>query len=168
MVNRVVERFFAAVVLCVLVGTALPAQSRLTEEVLVARSDIGIFGGELVVNQRAEPKTLNPATAVDNVSREVIRCTIADLIHINRETQRTEPALAKAWTVTPDGRRYTINLRKGLRFSDGHALDADDVIFSFKVYLDEKVRSPQRDLLILGGKPIAVSKVDPYTVQFDL
>jgi len=168
MVNRVVERFVAAAVLCVLVGTALPAQSRLTEEVLVARSDIGAFGGELVVNQRAEPKTLNPATAVDNVSREVIRCTIADLIHINRETQRTEPALAKAWTVTPDGRRYTINLRKGLRFSDGHPLDADDVIFSFKVYLDERVRSPQRDLLILGGKPIAVSKVDPYAVQFDL
>ena len=77
------------------------------EDLLVSRAEPGRFGEQLVVNQRAEPKTLNPVAVVDSVSREVIQCTIADLIHINRETQRTEPALAKAWTVSPDGRRYT-------------------------------------------------------------
>src|SRR5262249_27562115 len=46
--------------------------------------------------------------------------------------------------------------------------DADDVIFSFQVYLDEKVHSPQRDLLVVGGKPISAEKVDPYTVRFTL
>jgi peptide/nickel transport system substrate-binding protein len=41
-------------------------------------------------------------------------------------------------------------------------------LFSFKVYLDEKVHSPQRDLLQVGGKPIQVQKLGPYQVAFDL
>src|SRR6202007_2207173 len=55
-----------------------------------------------------------------------------------------------------------------LRFSDGQPFDADDVIFSFQVYLDEKIDSPQRDLLIVGGEPIVVQKLDSYTVRFQL
>jgi peptide/nickel transport system substrate-binding protein len=98
----------------------------------------------------------------------VIHRLSADLIHINRETQKTEAALAKSWTVSRDGLRYTVELRQGIRFSDGIPLDADDVIFSFQVYLDEKVRSPQRDLLILDGKPITVRKLDQYRVAFEL
>jgi peptide/nickel transport system substrate-binding protein len=123
----------------------------------------------LIVSLRAEPKTLNPLTAADAPSREVILGAMqADLVHINRETQLTEPALAKSWNVSPDHLRYTLTLRRGLRFSDGQPVDADDVIFSFHVYLDESVHSTQRDLLIIGGKPIAVRKADPWTVVFEL
>jgi peptide/nickel transport system substrate-binding protein len=125
-------------------------------------------GGRLVVALRSEPKTLNPVLAQDAASRDVIRCLTADLIDINRATQRTEPALAKSWNISPDGREYTLHLRRGLRFSDGQPFDADDVVFSFKLYLDEQIDSPQRDLLVVGGKPIAVNKVDAYTVQFEL
>ena len=137
-------------------------------DVLVSRADVGRSGGQLVIVQRAEPRTLNPLIAVDRPSGEVIRLTIADLIHINRETHQTEPALAKSWTAAPDGRRYSLRLRQGIHFSDGDLFDADDVLFSFQVYLDEKVASPQRDLLMVGGQPITVRKLDQYTVQFDL
>jgi peptide/nickel transport system substrate-binding protein len=34
--------------------------------------------------------------------------------------------------------------------------------------MDQAVDSPQRDLLIIDGKPIAVTKLDPYTVRFAL
>jgi peptide/nickel transport system substrate-binding protein len=124
-------------------------------------------GGRLVVAQRAEPKTLNPVTALDSASREVIHRMMADLVHINRATQRTEPALASSWTVSAGGRRFLLHLRRGLRFSDGHPFDADDVVFTFQVYLDERVGSPQRDLLIVGGKPIAVRKQGPWAVAFE-
>ncbi|MGA3301335.1 MAG: ABC transporter substrate-binding protein, partial [Candidatus Acidiferrales bacterium] len=67
-----------------------------------------------------------------------------------------------------DGRQYTLQLRRGLRFSDGAPFDADDVVFSFQVYLDEKIDSAQRDLLVVGGKPITVVKVDQYTVRFEM
>jgi peptide/nickel transport system substrate-binding protein len=41
-------------------------------------------------------------------------------------------------------------------------------VFSFQLYLDEKIHSPQRDLLVVGGKPIEVQKIDQYTVRFTL
>jgi peptide/nickel transport system substrate-binding protein len=139
-----------------------------SEEVLVSRSPVGIPGGRLVVALRAEPKTLNPAISQDAPSRDVLGRMHADLIHINRASQLTEPALAKSYKVSHDGLHYTVKLRKGIRFSDGDPFDADDIVFTFKVYMDEKVHSPQRDLLILEGKPISVQKLDQHTVRFDL
>jgi peptide/nickel transport system substrate-binding protein len=138
------------------------------EEVRVSDNQTGHPGGSLVVSLRSEPKTLNPVTSVDASSREVIAQMNGDLVHINRLSQQTEPALAKKWSVSKDGLRYTMQLRRALRFSDGFPLDADDVVFSFNAYLDERVHSPQRDLLIIGDKPIAVKKVDAYTVAFTL
>lgn len=138
------------------------------EDVLVTRGELGGRGGRLVASLRTDPKTLNPVTAVDVASEEVIALLCADLIHINMLTQGTEPALAKSWKVSPDGKRYTLELRRGIRFSDGQPFDADDVVFSFKVYLDEHVHSPQRDLLEVGGEPIRVSKLGPYRVVFEL
>jgi peptide/nickel transport system substrate-binding protein len=157
----------AAAIICI-GSAAFAAQSGTDEERLVAESASGRTGGRLVIAMRSEPKTLNPVLAQDAPSRDVIRCLTADLIHINRASQKTEPALAKSWTVSPDGRQYTLRLQRGLRFSDGQPLDADDVLFSFQVYLDEKIGSPQRDLLVVGGKPISVAKVDQYTVRFEM
>jgi len=138
------------------------------EELLVTENPPGRIGGRMVVGLRSEPKTLNPVLATDDTSRDVIRCMTSDLIHINRENLKTEPALAKSWTVSRDGKQYTLHLRQGLRFSDGQPMQADDVLFSFHLYLDEKVHSPERDLLVIGGKPVEVQKVDDYTVRFDL
>ena len=76
--------------------------------------------------------------------------------------------MAKSWTVSRDGREYVLQLRRGLLFSDGHPMDADDVVFTFRVYLDEAVHSPQRDLLIVGGQPIGVEKMDSTHVRFRL
>src|SRR5215510_2431580 len=138
------------------------------EELLTQAGEKGAPGGRLIVSLRADPKSLNPVTAIDLPSKQVIALLCADLIHINAYTQHTEPALAKSWSVSPDGRHYTLELRRGIRFSDGHAFDADDVVFSFQIYLDEKVDSPQRDLLKVGDKPIQVRKLGPYQVAFDL
>lgn len=161
-----------ALVVCLLTAVCLagtPAPETVSPGEELEHVDVnGQYGGRLVIGQRAEPKTLNPVTATDAASREVIGRIHADLIEINRASQQTEPALAKSWKISPDGRTFTLNLRNGIRFSDGHPFDADDVLFSFEVYLDEKVGSPQRDLLIIDGKPPIVTKVDPYTVKFVL
>lgn len=151
-------------------GIAASAQTATESatELLVSKGEIGRPGGRLILSLRAEPKTLNPLIAVDAPSREVIGLMQADLIHINRSSQLTEPALAKRCKVSKDGLEYTIELRRGLQFSDGHPLDADDVLFTFRVYLDEAVHAPQRDLLIVGGKPIEVRKIDAQHILFKL
>ena len=135
---------------------------------LVLPGPAGRSGGHLVSAQRTEPKTLNWAVAADSGSREVLQCLMADLIHINRQSLATEPALAKSWKVSRNGLHWELTLRQGVKFSDGHPFDADDVVFTFQAILDEQVHSPQRDLLMLEGKPIAVHKLDSYRVAFDL
>ncbi len=135
---------------------------------MVIKGEVGVFGGTLVISQRSEPKTLNPLIAIDSSSREIIGLITADLIHIDRYTQLPEPGLAMSWTTSSDRRRYTLHLRRGLRFSDGHPFDADDVMFSFQCYLDENVHSPQRDLLVISGVPLSLRKVDQLTVVFSL
>jgi peptide/nickel transport system substrate-binding protein len=162
-------RLHMCLLACVCLAAAPASEAAQPGEELARMAEVtGRYGGHLTIGQRSEPKTLNPITATDAVSREVIGRLMGDLIEINRSSQQTEPALAKLWKISPDGRTFTLQLRKGIRFSDGHPFDADDVVFSFGVYMDERVDSPQRDLLILDGKPIAVTKVDQYTVRFEL
>ncbi len=138
------------------------------EDFQEVKCPIGHAGGQIVISQRSEPKTLNPLLAMDGASREIIGLLSADLIHINRYSQQTEPALAMSWTLSSDRRRYTLHLRRGVRFSDGHPFDADDVVFTFQCYLDERIHSPQRDLLVISGSPISAQKIDEYTVVFAL
>jgi len=156
------NRFRLAVALALL--CCAPAQ---TEELLTTSGTPGVYGGRIILAQRSPPKTLNPVNAIDGASREVIQLLMADLIHINRLSQRTEMAVAQNVEAAPDGRRYTVRLRRDLRFSDGHPFDADDVLFTFQVYLDEKVASPQRDLLVVGGKPLSIHKQDAQTLIFE-
>jgi peptide/nickel transport system substrate-binding protein len=148
-------------------GVAVRAQQeKSNQEYLKISGEIGRPGGRLVVSLRAEPKTLNPVVAADAPSQEVISAMQSDLVHIDRATQLTGPALAKSWKISADGLDYTLKLRHKLRFSDGQPLDADDVLFTFRVYLDESVHAPQRDLLIVGDKPIEARKLDAYTLMF--
>src|ERR1700724_4810830 len=156
----------ALVVIAAPAARALAQRANSTEELLRLSGEAGRFAGRLVTSLRAEPKTLNPFVATDAPSQEVIGVMQADLVHINRATQLTEPALAKSWKGSSDGLDYTLTLRQGLHFSDGQPLDAEDVLFTFRVYLDEAVHAPQRDLLIIGGKPITVRKVDALTLVF--
>jgi peptide/nickel transport system substrate-binding protein len=153
---------FLAVIVTLLAAASTSAQDKQPQ------TEIGRSGGRITVALRTDPKTLNPILAVDTTSREVIGAMQADLVHINRQTQRTEPALASSWKASPDGRKFTLALRRDVKFSDGAPFTADDVVFTFQLYLDEALSSPQRDLLIIDNKPIAVKKIDNYTVEFDL
>jgi peptide/nickel transport system substrate-binding protein len=158
------RRLLPAAGLLALVACGAPSR-----EPAAARDGGGpVRGGRLVAALTSEPKTFNPATASDAASLAAIELMSASLVHIDRQDQQAKPRLAERWTVDDGGRRYTLVLRPGLRFSDGHPATADDVVFSFQVYLDEKVGSPQRDLLIVGGQPIQVRKLDDRTVEVRL
>ena len=137
-------------------------------EAAAAGPSIGEPGGRLVVALRAEPRTLNPVLPLQNPAITVVRRLTADLLHINRATQEVEAGLAESWQVSDDGRVYRLQLRRDVRFSDGEPFDADDVLFSFEVYLDEEIGYPGRALLVVDGEPIVVRKIDAYSVEFEL
>ena len=127
----------------------------------------GQSGGRLVAALRADPKTFNPVIVLESATREALRPLFADLIEIDRETQETQAALAHRWSVSADGRILDVELRPGLRFSDGAPLTSEDVLFTFRVFADQRVGSPRRDLLVVGGRPLEVRALGPLQVRFE-
>ena len=118
-------------------------------------------GGEIVASLRSEPGNYNryfEATAPADV---VSLLTHARLVRVNRVTDDLEAALAESWTRSPDGLTYTLALRREVRFSDGAPFTSADVLFSFEAaYLPE---STIRSGLLVGGKPLQATAVDPHT-----
>jgi peptide/nickel transport system substrate-binding protein len=49
------------------------------------------------------------------------------------------PDIATSWTVSPDGKSITFNIRKGVKFSSGNPLTSKDVEFSFARLVNLKV-----------------------------
>jgi len=90
------------------------------------------------------------------------------LIGRNAETLQIEPNLAESWTQSPDHLKWTFKLRKGVRWSDGVPLSADDVVFTFQLIYDKSLPIPARDILTFSGRQMIVKKIDAGTVQFTL
>ncbi len=78
------------------------------------------------------------------------------------------PQVAKGYEISADGRRTTLFLRKGMKWSDGAPFTADDFVFWYQeMYLNkELVPSPAPDMAS-GGKQGRVVKVDETTVAFE-
>ena len=76
------------------------------------------------------------------------------------------PNMAKGWSVSDDGRVTTIQLRRGMRWSDGHPFTADDFVFWFEdIYNDPQLVSVKSIFFQSNGQPGRVEKVDDYTIQ---
>src|SRR5262245_45007063 len=127
-------------------------------------------GGELIASLRSEPATYNRylpnggGAAVELVTL----LTQARLVRVNRVTDELEPWVAEKWNAAADGVTYTITLRDGVKFSDGHPLTTDDVLFSLRVAYDTSVQSVLAVALQVNGKPLQASAVDARTLTIRL
>src|SRR3954470_10761904 len=92
---------------CVLLCLAAVADQRAP----VPAAGSGRRGGQLVVAERSAPRAFNPVVITDNPTKPILERINSDLIHINRRTFKTEPALAASWSASRDGREYTLKLR---------------------------------------------------------
>src|SRR4030095_3658662 len=86
----------------------------------------GKQGGRLVMAVFGEPKTFNPITANESSSTDVIAALFAGLVGTDYKKFEQFPALAQSWSVADDKKTWTFKLRKGLRWSDGQPLTAND------------------------------------------
>ncbi len=117
----------------------------------------GVLSGTLV----GDPGTFNPALARRGSALEVSRLMFAGLLMPDKASGFS-PDLAADFQQAEDGRRYRVQLKPALVWSDGQPLGANDVVFSFeRVYGDG--RSP-------GSLPrgLKVSAPDERTVEFIL
>jgi peptide/nickel transport system substrate-binding protein len=83
-------------------------------------------GGEFRALLPAEPVDLDPNSSRDEVSLLLAPNLYSRLVMLDADA-RLHPDLAERWEVSPDGRRYTFHLRRGVSWHDGRPFQAADV-----------------------------------------
>lgn len=133
---------------------------------LQSQLPIGKFGGTFVSSTIGEgPKTFNPFNTKDNISAQMSEIMYDGLVTTNPVTGETIPKLAKSFSV--NGKEYIVNLRHGLKWSDGKPITADDVVFTWQnIIFDGFGNTSTRDSVMIDGKLPTVEKIDDYTVKF--
>lgn len=95
-------------------------------------------GGVLVYGRGGDSVSLDPGKETDGESLNVADNIFDTLVQFKIGTTEVEPALATKWTISPDKKTYTFELRKGVKFHDGTDFNADAVLFSFLRQHDPK------------------------------
>lgn len=135
---------------------------------LQSQAPIGKFGGELKKSTIGEgPKTFNPFNSKDNISS-----TMSELMYDGLLTtcpKDGEPIVKLAKSFEINGLDYIIHLRRGVKWSDGKEITADDVVFTWQnIIFDGFGNTSTRDSLVIDGKLPSIKKLDKYTVKFTL
>lgn len=78
---------------------------------------------------------------------------------------KPEPVLAVSWSVNDDATQWTFKLREGVKFHDGTAFDAEDVVYSLGRVQDPELDSPAASTIKMVEK---IEAVDAKTIRMTL
>lgn len=115
---------------------------------------------------RSDIRSTDPGVNRDGPTDGVVQHMVEGLVAYREDTS-VGPLLAEKFDVSGDGKTYTFTLRPGVTFHNGAKLAADDVVWSWKRYLDPATN--WRCLSEFGGgvaKLESVQKKDDRTVVF--
>ena len=130
-------------------GELPPVEERLPDDPIVVYPlhETGQYGGTALLPNT--PIFLNP---VENPFR------------IGPEGRRFFPNLASGWEWKNDKRELVMHLRKGLKWSDGQELTADDLVFFYENVLLNEDLTPVQPVKWQGKR---IRKIDDHTVLFE-
>ncbi len=112
------------------------------------------------------PKNLDPH-AVYDLPMQVYMLNVYDgLYRYSGNPPVLEPWLAESYSVSDDGQAWEFTLRDGIKFHDGSAITADDVVYSFNRLL--KIGKAPSGAFRPVLKAENVTAVDNRTVRFVL
>ncbi len=124
-------------------------------------------GGTLVVEQNNPPLTLSAWSSMessDTASKQIEAQMYNQLAEYRPGYVEPQPALAKSWDVSGDGRIYTFHLQPGVRFSNGMPMTSADVKFTL-----DHARGPKSFFKAsLYGVIESVDTPDPLTAVVTL
>ena len=122
-------------------------------------------GGQLVLLSQATTPKITPFIATDAFAFDLWAGYLFDTLYgRDPDTLEWTPNLAIARTISSDSLTIDFTLRKGVTFSDGTPLSADDVVYSFDLMRNPDVEDP---IMKVGAERLdRVEKVDDYHVRF--
>ncbi len=122
---------------------------------------------------------LDPAMVQDGDTIDVIQQVFEGLTQWG-EDNKVHPNLASSWDISKDGMTYTFHIRKGIKFSNGRELTAQDFKYSIERAADPAFNSPTVDTYLYAisgledrrhGKASdvkGIQVVDPYTLKIQI
>ena len=127
----------------------------------------GKVGGTLRVGTVAYNSSLEPYGLREAGSLGLAGIPGEYLTYTNNNLQ-PKPWLATSWKPNKDLTVWTFQIRRGVKFHNGKTLTADDVVASFRQYLNQKTSQILSALPATMIEPSGVVKTGPYSVQFRL
>jgi len=112
-----------------------------------------------------DPTSTNPINTSDRWGLTVTNMIYSPLVIVEADGT-TQNALADSVEPAEDGLSLTVHLKKDVKWSDGEAFTAEDVVFTYEQKV--KKENGNADALWVDGKPVSIEKVDDYTVKFVL
>lgn len=133
----------------------------------------------LYVTSLSDMGTLDPAQGYDTYNWPTEALVYRGLLTYDDDLETLIPALAESYEVSDDGLTYTFVLRDGVVFSNGRAIVAEDVKYSFERILNPKTASPGSFMyeMIVGAREFmdgdadevsGIKVIDDRTVEFTL
>jgi peptide/nickel transport system substrate-binding protein len=88
-------------------------------------------------------------------------------IHVDYTGYKLVQAVAKSWELKDGGKTVRLNLRKGMKWSDGEPFTADNWLFWFEeIYSNKDIVPVGTAEMLINGKPGKMVKIDDLTVEF--
>ena len=136
----------------------------------------------LVFCSEGSPENFYPGINTTGTSFDANTQIYSRLVDFEGGGTKVVPGLAERWSVSADGKEYTFNLRKGVKwqgnklFTPTRDMNADDIVFMIERQWKEdhpffKVTSSNHTYFGDMGMPKllkAVQKIDDYTVKITL
>jgi len=119
-------------------------------------------GDAIVVAMANSAVNLDPRVGADEASQKAHQLIYNSLVRIGDDLQ-IQPELAESLE-QPTPLTYVAHLRHGVLFHNGRELTADDVVYTFRSFLDPSFRGRSGAYRLLAS----VDARDRYTVEFTL
>lgn len=156
-------------ILSSLIGTVLPAETRVEE---------GNRLGLLHLGNGADPESLDPHLTTGVPEYQILKGLLEGLINEDGKTLEPLPGVAERWDVSKDGLVYTFHLRRDAKWSNGDPVTAGDFVFSFTRMLSPRLGAEYAYMLYVirngasyhrgGEEKPAVEALDEFTLQVTL
>ncbi len=159
---RISIRFLAAAAVVSLAGAVAACSSAATTGIGSARSSgQPVHGGTLKVALYSDIQNINPITSEDPVAQLMWGNWWQYAVYATPNGQSLQPMLATSWSITSDYKTYTFQIRPGVEFSDGEALTAEDVAWSWEYMISQSAAQ----MNFLAPRIASITAPGPLTVR---
>jgi peptide/nickel transport system substrate-binding protein len=124
---------------------------------------VAIHGGTYREGIVGSPRFINPVLATSDADQDLTDLVYSGLVRTALDGS-IEPDLASNWTISPDGKTYTVTLKPHIFFHDGKPVTSSDVAFTVSKIQDPTLKSPLR----VAWDGVTTSTPDAQTIVFQL